>query len=402
MAEQTSGHPTGPLSGVRVLDLTQVVMGPYATQILGDLGADVITIEPPNGDPLRAIGTGSHPQLGGAALNMLRNKRNIALDIKVPEGMSAFSRLVASCDVFITNLRPEPLVRLGLTYKALAEVKPDLIYCEAHGFPTEGARADEAAFDDAIQASAGVAAMMGKLYGSPALIPTVLADKVSGLAIAYAVAAALYHRSLTGQGQRIEVPMHDVMSAFVLAEHGADAIQQPPLGPPGYGRLLTPNRKPYPTLDGFVLLIPYSKRNWVDLFKAGGIERPEDDPRLASATSRSQHYDALYAEVADIVRTRTTAYWRQWSAQHGIASSEIATLEDLVADLPQAEHPVSGRYKTIPAPVRFSLTPQDVRRPAPLIGQNNREVFAEIGFTDSELNALEASGALNCGPSVVA
>jgi crotonobetainyl-CoA:carnitine CoA-transferase CaiB-like acyl-CoA transferase len=402
VAERISGQATGPLSGVRVLDLTQVVMGPYATQILGDLGADVITIEPPNGDPLRAIGTGAHPQLGGAALNMLRNKRNVALDLKLPDGMSAFTKLLASCDVFITNMRPEPLARLRLTYEALADVKQDLIYCEAHGFPTESARANEAAFDDAIQASAGVAALMGKLYGTPALIPTVLADKVSGLVIAYAVSAALYHRSLTGRGQRIEVPMHDVVSAFVLAEHGADAIQQPPLGPPGYGRLLTLNRKPYRTLDGFVLLIPYSRRNWVDLFKAGGLERPEHDLRLASASSRSQHYDRLYAEVADIVRTRTTAYWRQWSEEHGIASSEIATLEDLVADLPEAVHPVSGRYKTIPPPVRFSITPQDVRRPAPLIGENNREVLAEIGFSDGELDALEVCGALNAGPSVVA
>ena len=391
---------TGPLAGIRVLDLTQVVMGPYATQILGDLGAEVITIEPPNGDPLRAIGAGVHPQLGGAALNMLRNKRNICIDMKNADGLAAFHRVVASCDVFITNLRPEPLARLGLAYRDLVASRPDLVYCEAHGFPTDGPRADEAAFDDAIQASAGIAAMMGKLHGEPALIPSILADKISGLTIVYAVIAALYHRSVTGEGQHIEVPMHDVVSAFVLAEHGADAIQG--LGDPGYARILTPNRKPYPTTDGYVLLIPYSKKNWVDMFEAGGAVDAENDPRLADAIARTHHYDALYGELAEIVAQHPTAYWRAWAREHSIASSEIASLEDLVADLPVVTHPIGGDYKTIPAPVRFSVTPQDVRRPAPLIGQDNHDVLTEIGFTEVEIADLERSGALHAGPAVVA
>lgn len=394
--------PTGPLAGIRILDLTQVVMGPYATQILGDLGAEVITIEPPNGDPLRAIGAGSHPQLGGASLNMLRNKRNVSIDMKHPDGLAATLRLVATCDVFITNLRPEPLDRLGLGYESLRLNHPDLIYCEAHGFATDSDRADEAAFDDAIQASAGVAAMMGKLRGRPELIPTILADKISGLAIVYSVIAALYHRALTGEGQRIEIPMHDTISAFVLAEHGADAIQLPAQGAPGYSRILTPNRKPYPTKDGYVLLIPYSKKNWVDMFEAGGVEDADQDPRLKDAIARTQHYDALYAELSDIVKTRTTQEWRAWAKEHSVASSEIATLEHLVEQLPTANHPLTGDYRQIPAPVRFSATPQNVRRPAPLIGEHNREVLAEIGFDEAEIAALEGAGALNAGPAVVA
>jgi crotonobetainyl-CoA:carnitine CoA-transferase CaiB-like acyl-CoA transferase len=262
---------TGPLAGVRVLDLVSVVMGPYATQILGDLGAEVISLEVAGGDPLRVIGRGVHPQLSGAALNVLRNKRNASINLKSPEGHEAFMRLAASCDVFVTNLRPQALEKLGLGYAAVAAAKPDIIYCEAHGFSSDGPRSQEAAYDDIIQASSGIVDLMGSVRERPALAPMILADKLSGLTIVYAVTAALYCRAKTGQGQRIEVPMHDAVASFVLVEHGADAIVQPPQGDPGYQRLLAPNHRPYTTADGGVLVvIPYSPKNWLDLFAAGG------------------------------------------------------------------------------------------------------------------------------------
>jgi crotonobetainyl-CoA:carnitine CoA-transferase CaiB-like acyl-CoA transferase len=367
---------TGPLAGVRVLDLVSVVMGPYATQILGDLGAEVISLEVAGGDPLRVIGRGVHPQLSGAALNVLRNKRNASINLKSPEGHEAFMRLAASCDVFVTNLRPQALEKLGLGYAAVAAAKPDIIYCEAHGFSSDGPRSQEAAYDDIIQASSGIVDLMGSVRERPALAPMILADKLSGLTIVYAVTAALYCRAKTGQGQRIEVPMHDAVASFVLVEHGADAIVQPPQGDPGYQRLLAPNHRPYTTADGGVLVvIPYSPKNWLDLFAAGGRTTAEDDPRLASHGGMAANYDALYVDLSDIIASRTTEFWLAWGPAHSVAMSPIRTLSELVDELPEATHPISGPHKVIPPPVRFYTTPQNIRRHAPLMGENTVELL---------------------------
>ena len=233
-----SGHQArqddqrGPLDGVRVLDLTSVVMGPLATQILGDLGADVITVESRDGDINRTMSSGPVRGLSGVSLNLLRNKRNMALDLSRPEGSQALLAVAADCDVFVTNLRPASLERAGLSYADVAGVRPEVIYCQANGFASDSPRAGEPAFDDVIQAASGVHDLMRRAGLPPALVPMLLADKVCGLVIAYAIIAALFHRERTGQGQRIEVPMLDAMRAFTLAEHGGSAICQPPRGRP--------------------------------------------------------------------------------------------------------------------------------------------------------------------------
>ena len=244
---------TGPLAGVRVLDVTSVVMGPYATQLFGDMGADVIAVEPAHGDTNRAMGPGPHRQLSGVALNLLRNKRNVSINFKHPEGRRALLAVAATCDVFVTNLRPSALERAGLTYEDIATVRPDVVYCQAQGYPVGSDRQDEPAYDDVIQAQSGVADAATRVSGQPMLAPTLLADKVCGLTIAYAVSAALFRRSQTGLGEHIEVPMLETVEAFALVEHGAAAVSVPPLGPAGYGRILTPHRRPWPDprrLDG--------------------------------------------------------------------------------------------------------------------------------------------------------
>ena len=384
----------GPLADVRVLDLTSVVMGPFATQILGDLGADVVTVEDIGGDTNRYMGPGPHPQLSGVALNLMRNKRNISLDLKHPDGREACLRLAEHADIVITNLRPGPLSRLRLTYADIAERKPDIIFCQAQGWPTDSPDGDRPAYDDVVQSASGMAHIYEQQSGEPRIVPTIMADKVSGLTIVYTVLAALHHRDRTGEGQRVEVPMVPVMQSFLLVEHGADAIPEPPIGTAGYARVLTADRRPQRTADGWIHMLPYSRENYVDLFRAGGRDDLADDPRLESRATRAANVTMLYTAVLDVVRTRTTAEWLTFCEEHDIPCSPIVDLDDVVAGFPVEEHPVAGPYHVIPSPTRFDRTPASVRRHASLIGQDGDEVLTEVGYTPEELAALRESRAL--------
>ncbi len=388
----------GPLSDVRVLDLTSVVMGPMATQILGDLGAEVISVEDIHGDTNRFMGRGPHPQLSGVSLNLLRNKRNISLDLKHPGGREACLRLAARADIVVTNLRPGPLGRLGLSYEDVRARNPAVIFCQAQGWPTNGPNGNHPAYDDVVQSATGLADVYLLRDGVPAIAPTIVADKVSGLTIVYAVLAALHHRDRTGEGQRLEVPMVEAMTAFMLAEHGSAAIPSPPIGPAGYVRALMPNRGPQRTTDGWIHALPYSKANFVDLFVAGGFHDLATDPRLDNRLSRAQSANELYGYVAEVLATGTTEEWLEFCEAHDIPAVRVATLDDLVAALPLAEHPLVGPYRLIPSGVRFDATPTSVRRHAPLIGEHGDEVLSEVGYTQEEVAALRETGALQSRP----
>lgn len=388
----------GPLDGVRVLDLTSVVMGPYATQILGDLGADVITIEPPRGEANRAMGPGPTPQLSGVALNLLRNKRNVALNFKTPEGLAAMRAIAATCDVFITNLRPGPLARAGIAYDDLVSVRPDIVYCQAHGYPSDGPRSDDPAYDDVVQTETGIADATSRVTGRPMVSATIMADKVCGLTIVYAVTAALYRRATTGQGQRIEVPMVETVTAFTLVEHGTGAIPEPPLGPAGYRRILNRERGPWPTRDGWIMALPYTFEHYDSIFAAAGRPDLVGDERYATAHARIANSPWLYHEVGSMMTERTTEEWLAFFRQHDVPATPVATLDDLVAELPLAEHPVAGGYRQIPPAVRFDRSPQAVRRPAPLIGEHTDEVLVEAGYTPEGISELRRSGAIGPAP----
>lgn len=385
---------SGPLADVRVLDLTSVVMGPMATQILGDLGADVVTVEDIGGDTNRYMGRGPHPQLSGIALNLMRNKRNISLDLKHPDGREACLRLAERSDILVTNLRPGPLSRLRLAYDDVRVRKPDIVYCQAQGWPTDSPDADRPAYDDVVQTASGVASVYARQNGEPRIVPSIIADKVSGLTIVYTVLAALHHRDRTGEGQRVEVPMVDAMRAFMLVEHGADAIPEPPLGHTGYRRALSIDRRPQPTADGWIHVLPYSLQNYVDLFRAGGRDDLVDDPRLASRASRNAHVEDLYSVVVEVMRSRTTDDWVAFCDEHDIPCSPIVDLDDVVASYPLGEHPLAGPYHVIPSGSRFDATPTSVHREASTIGQDGDDVLTEVGYTSDELVALRESGAL--------
>ncbi len=390
--------PAGPLAGVRVLDITSVVMGPFATQILGDLGADVISVEPRRGDTNRAMGPGPLPQLSGIALNLLRNKRNVALDFKRPEGLRAVLDIACTCDVFVTNLRPGTLQRAGLTYPDVAAVRPDVVYCQAHGYPTGTDRQDDPAYDDVIQAETGIADAAARVTGQPMISPTLLADKTCGLTIAYSVLAALYRRAITGLGDHIEVPMVDTVTAFILVEHGAAAVSRPALGPAGYPRILTPHRRPWPTKDGWMMVLPYTREHYDSIFAASGRTDLLGDERYSTGRKRIANAGFLYDEVGRMLASRTTAEWVAFFRQQDVPAAEVGVLEDLIESLPEAEHPHAGTYKLIPPPVRFAGAPQSVRRPAPLIGEHTEEVLAEVGYDAEGIASLRSSGALGKVP----
>ena len=384
----------GPLAGVRVLDLSSVIMGPYATQILGDLGADVICVEDARGDTNRIMGPGPEPGMSGVSLNLLRNKRNVCLDLKHPDGKAAFLRIAATCDVVVTNLRPGPLQRLGLTYETLRVLRPGLVMCQAAGWPSDSDWAEKPAYDDVIQASCGIADAFTLQSGVPTLAPTLIADKVAGLTIVYAVVSALFHRERTGEGQLVEVPMIDALTSFTLVEHGCAAVPEPPLGPAGYPRILTADRRPFATLDGWISVLPYSAANYDDVFREGGRLDLVDAPRTRTAQARMVNAGDLYAAVAPIIATRSNSFWVQFCDEHDIPAGAVRTLDELVAELPVAAHPRSGDYHLIPPPVRFSATPAGIRRPAPMLGEHGDEVLREVGLADHEIDRLVLDGAL--------
>jgi len=373
----------GPLAGVRVLDLTRTIMGPFATRILADQGADVILVEAEEGDVNRVMGAGNHPELTGTTLNLLRNKRSAVLDLKTEQGRRDIARIVRTCDVVVTTMRPSALAKLGVTYQDIRELRPDIVYCQAQGFPLDGERADDPAYDDIIQAACGVSDIMEQVFGQPALIPTILADKVCGLAIAQAVSVALFHRERTGEGQHIEVPMKQAMAAFMLAEHGDGAVLEPPVSPPGYRRILSPERRPHRTSDGYIHLFPYLPKHYAALFSEAGFPDAESDPRYADKRATLVNSDSLYRDIRLIAPSRTTDEWLDYCKQAGIPATRVATLQDLVDELPMAEHPVAGRYRTTPMTANFSRTPNSIRLGAPLIGQHTAEVLAEVEADNS-------------------
>lgn len=379
---------TGPLSGIRILDLTRVVMGPLATQVLADQGADVILLEAQGGDTNRVMGPGPHPELSGISLNLLRNKRSVAVDLKSAEGRHVLEELVRECDVVVSTMRPHVLVRLGLDYDSVRALREDVVYCQAQGFALSSPRANEPAYDDIIQAASGVSDVMERVTGAPGLMPTIFADKVCGLVMAQAITAALFERSRTGRGRHVEVPMNQAMGAFMLVEHGAGSISEPPVLPPsgiatGYPRVLSPDRRPHPTSDGWVHLLPYRPEHYAALFGEAGLPGAADDPRYEDLRATIANSDSLYRDVRRITPLRTTEQWLEYCRGAGIPATAVASLQDLVDELPLVEHPHAGQYRVIPPMALFHGVAASTPSPAPLIGEHTAEVLAEIASAHS-------------------
>lgn len=391
----------GPLAGVRVLELATVVLGPLACQLLGDQGADVVKVEPPAGDSNRQVGPMRSPDMGALFLNCNRNKRGVALDLKHPRGREAALRLAAGADVLVHNYRPAALARLRLTYDDVRAVNPGIVYCGTYGYGRRGPYRDRPAYDDSIQAAAGLAALSAHGGGEPRFVPTILADKTTALAVVAAVNAALFHRARTGEGQEIEVPMFETLVSFVMTEHLWGRTFEPAEGPAGYVRLLSRERRPLPTRDGHLSVLPYLDEHWRAFCRASGRGDLLDDARFTSLAARLSNIDALYVTLAAEVALRPTAEWLELLERAGVPATPVRTLEELFDDphlvetgfWRTLEHPTDGTMR-VPAPAqRFSRTPADVRRLAPRLGEHTREVLREAGYAEAEIDALVACGA---------
>ncbi len=396
----------GPLGGIRILDLTTVIMGPFATHILADMGADVIKVESPEGDSLRHYEPHRHPGMAGNILNLHRNKRSIVLDLKREAARAALDRLIATADVFVHNLRPKVVARLSYDYARVRSLRPDIVYCGAYGFGARGPYGDKPAYDDLIQAGSGVAALHGQVLGDPAYVPTVICDKLTGQTVAYAILAALFQRQRGGGGQAIEVPMFETTIEFNMVEHFYGSAFEPPLGPPGFKRLLDPSRKPYRTRDGHACILPYSDRNWQDFYAFTGRLEFRDDPRFIRLSDRVRHIGVLYGMLAEEAPRRTTAEWVAFCDEAQIPCMPVLSLEELPRDahvravelFGEAEHPSEGLYRTLRSPVGFSAAPFRIRRHAPRLGEHTVEVLTEAGLTSAEIHALSAARAAPGSP----
>jgi len=397
----------GPLDGIRVIDVTTVLLGPYGTQILGDMGADVIKVEaPPTGDIARNMGTVRRAGMGGIYLNANRNKRSLALDLKRDDAKDVLRRLVATADVFVHNMRPEAIERLGFGYAAVSAIKPDIVYVGAYGFGQAGPYRAKPAYDDAIQAASGLASLFAQRDGTPQYVPAAMADKLVGVTLSQAVAMALVHRLRTGQGQFVEVPMFEVLVSFNLVEHINGAAYQPALGPLGYQRVTTNSRRPFPTKDGHVCILPYTDAQWLSFFTAVGQPELMEKPGFATYSARVHTVNDLYGFVASVTPTKTTAEWVEVCEKGQIPCMPVIDIQTLMDDehlkavgmFEPHHHPSEGDTILVRPPVTMTASPPAIRTHAPRFGEHSHEVARELGYDDAAIDRLLASGAL-IGPS---
>ena len=389
-----------PLAGIRILDMTSVMLGPYATQTLGDYGADIIKIEAPEGDTTRNIGPSPEAGMAATFVGANRNKRSIVLDLKQPAGRDALLQLVDSADVLIYSLRPQKIAALGLAPKTLRARNRRLIVVGVHGFAEDGPYGGKPAYDDIIQALCGIAALHEMRDGVPAYVPSVVADKTCGLFAAQAVLMALIGRGPDGDGSYVEVPMLEAMVNYTLVEHFYGMHFRPPLSKPGYARLLTRNRQPYRTADGFICVVPYTDQHWRKFFVEVGRNDLADDTRFIGIAARTRNIDVLYALVGEHLRERTTTQWLEAFESLDIPAAPINRLEDLERDphlaatrfFVDVEDPAIGRVRMPGAPLRFENTSLPLTMP-PRLGEHTVGVLREAGLMQAAIDALLQSGA---------
>jgi len=400
MASLPTPAPVGPLSGIRVVDLTTVIMGPYATQILADYGADVVKVEPPEGDIMRGAGPMKGPAMGHLHLQMSRNKRSVVLDVKKEGGRRALLRICAKADVFVHNVRLAAMERLRLGPSDVRAANPRLVYVSLLGYGSGGPYAGKPAYDDLIQGICGLPALLGRETGEPAFVPVNMADRIVGINAVHAVLAALLQRARTGEGQTVELPMFETLAQFVLGDHMGGRTFDPPLGPPGYVRLL--HRQPYRTSDGWICVLVYTDKQWQTFFQL--IGRPEElvsTPHLATYAARARNYEKAYGRLAEIFATRSTAEWLEALERNDIPCVRPNELDDLIDDphlaavgfVRELDHPTEGKLRLAGIPSRWNGASLPISRPPPRLGEHSVEVLREAGLDSAEIEGLVTEGA---------
>ena len=397
----------GPLKGVKVIDMSTVLMGPYATQMLGDYGADVIKVEPPEGDVTRQIGPMRGAGMGPMFLNANRNKRSICLDLKKDGGRAVLLKLIADADVLVYNVRPQAMQRLKLGYDAVSAINPRIVYAGVFGFGQDGSYAAKPAYDDLIQGGSGLSYLMARGGdGTPRYVPNAVVDRVVGLAAVGAILASIVHRDRTGQGQRVDIPMFETMAGFVLGDHLGGLTFEPPLDQGGYARQMSRERKPYRTKDGYISVIVYNDKQWQNFFKATGRADLAADPRFASISSRLANVDFVYTELGRIFLTRTTDEWIKVLEEADVPSMPMHDLQGVVDDPHLAsanffsivDHPSEGKIRNMRPAATWSETPVEISHLAPRHGEHSAEILREAGFDDDEIAQLIKDGITRLPP----
>ncbi len=389
------------LCGIRIVSFNHFLMGPVGIQMLADMGAEIIKVEPPHGDSNRSLGASRNPGMSALYLTCNRNKRSIVLDLKQDSGREALLKIVADVDVVVHNNRPQVMTRLGIDYEQLKAVNPKLIYCGSYGYGKDGPYGARGALDDSIQAASGIAMLQKMVLGEPRYLPTVVGDKTTAMAVVFAVTSALYHREKTGVGQEIEVPMFETMVYYVMAEHLWGMTFEPPLGSAGYARLMSHHRKPYKTKDGYIAILPYLDSHWEVFCKLSGRTDLLEDDRFTTLSDRVSNIDDTYQETANTMVTRTTQEWLDIFSETSVPTIVVNTLEGLTTD-PHLnavdfwqikEHPTEGKLRMPRFPVGFSESPASIRSLPPHLGENSVEILREAGLSDDDIQAMLDSGA---------
>lgn len=393
----------GPLHGIRIIDMTSVLMGPFASQALGDMGADVVKVESPHGDLVRQIGPARHEDMGPIFLNTNRSKRSVVLDLKNPAGVQALKRLLADADVLMYNVRPQAMARLGLDYETVSALNPRIVYAGLFGFGQDGPYAARPAYDDLIQGAATLPHLIARAAGGPPrYVPTAMADRIVGQTAVGAILASLLARARTGRGDRVDIPMFETMVAFVLGDHMGGLTYEPPLDGGGYARQLSPERRPYRTRDGYICALVYNDKQWEGFLRAIGRESiAVEDERFATFANRSRNIDFVYGWLSRIFEERTTAEWMRlleeadvpFMPMHDLQSVQDDPHLEAVGFFPLVEHPSEGPIRSMRLPTRWTHNVPEAPRLAPRLGEHTVEVLREAGFARSDIEALLAAGA---------
>ena len=392
---------SGPLKGLKIIELTSVVLGPWAAQILADMGAEVVKVEAPFGDSNRQLGASRNPNMAALYLSNNRNKRSLVLDLKQSSARDALLAIVKDCDVLLHNNRPQVMTKLKLEYNDIKAVNENIIYCGTYGYSKDGPYGEKGALDDSIQAASGIAALNELVLGEPRYLPTVVADKTTAITVVYSILAALFHRERTVNGQEIEVPMFETMVSFVMAEHIWGEIFEPPLGKAGYTRLMSHHRKPYKTKDGYIAVLPYMNNHWKTFCEKAERQDLIEDDRFKNLSSRVKNIDDTYSETGKILATKTTQEWLDIFADTKVPVIIVNSLDDLFTD-PHLEavgfwqdfdHPTEGKLKMPGFPVKFSETPATIRKHAPNFGEHSLEILAEAGVDEETIKQMIQSKA---------
>ena len=398
----TSDLSNGPLTGIRILDLTSVVLGPLATQILGDYGAEIIKVESLEGDLMRANGVHLAPGMSSIYLTINRNKQSLALDLKSEAGKSILRQLIPRVDAVVHNMRVSAIDKLGFGYDEVVKLNPQIVYCAATGFDQDGPDKDRPAFDDIIQAACGLASVNSLGKSRPDYISTLVADKTTGMALVNAVLAALLAKARSGQGQYVEVPMLETMVAFTLVEHMGGLTRNPPTQNAGYSRVLSGGRQPSPTRDGYIAMLPYTNHHWESFFRDAGEEALGKELGVTNRVTRNANIQGLYAALHKITATKTTAEWIEICDRLDIPATPIYTMEELPSH-PQLQavqlftdeiHPDLGAIRSVRPPVKFAKTPAKVRHQARRLGQDTESILTDLGYSQTDIQSLVQQGAI--------